>query len=426
MSRTNRSARRSCPSRRRTAHVARQRTARRPGRGPPSPRQALQHVPAASRRCRRAARGARATTPGHRLFADLGALDLEAGGRLPAVRVAYETWGTLNADGYNAVLVLHALTGDSHVTGRGRARAPDRRLVARDGRARAAHRHRPLLRGGAQRARRLPGHHRTVVHRAPDGRPWGGRFPYVTVARPGRRRDRARPTRSASRRGPSSSARPWAGCACSSGRAWAPEAGIEVRNVGAIATTAQTAGDQIAWSHPQLAAIRADPRFRDGDYYDAADGDGPHVGLGIARQIAHTTYRSAHELDQRFGRHPAGRRAPVRAAAGSPCSPTWTTTATSSPAGSTPTPTSCSPSRCSRTTWAATAAASRPRCSQITARTLVVAVDSDRLFPPAQSARLARWIPGAEPLRISRATSATTGSSSRPTSSARWSSEFLG
>jgi homoserine O-acetyltransferase len=38
--------------------------------------------------------------------------------------------------------------------------------------------------------------------------------------------------------------------------------------------------------------------------------------------------------------------------------------------------------------------------SQVTARTLVVAVDSDRLFPPAQSARLARWIPGADPLRI--------------------------
>ena len=37
-----------------------------------------------------------------RLFADVGAFDLEAGGRLPAVRVAYETWGTLNADGSNA------------------------------------------------------------------------------------------------------------------------------------------------------------------------------------------------------------------------------------------------------------------------------------------------------------------------------------
>ena len=52
----------------------------------------------------------------------------------------------------------------------------------------------------------------------------------------------------------------------------------------------------------QLGAILADPRYRDGDYYDAADGDGPHVGLGIARQIAHQTYRSSAELDERRGR----------------------------------------------------------------------------------------------------------------------------
>ena len=52
----------------------------------------------------------------------------------------------------------------------------------------------------------------------------------------------------------------------------------------------------------QLAAITADPKFRGGDYYDAADGDGPHVGIGIARMIAHTTYRSESELAERFGR----------------------------------------------------------------------------------------------------------------------------
>src|SRR5690606_26003150 len=55
--------------------------------------------------------------PGQRLFVDLGALTLEAGGRLPHVRLAYQTWGQLNAAGDNAVLVLHALTGDTHITG---------------------------------------------------------------------------------------------------------------------------------------------------------------------------------------------------------------------------------------------------------------------------------------------------------------------
>ena len=48
---------------------------------------------------------------------DIGAIDLERGGHLPDVTVAYETWGTLNAAADNAVLVEHALTGDSHVVG---------------------------------------------------------------------------------------------------------------------------------------------------------------------------------------------------------------------------------------------------------------------------------------------------------------------
>ena len=55
---------------------------------------------------------------GDRRFLDVaGPVRLERGGELPAVRVAYETWGELAPGGGNAVLVEHALTGDSHVTG---------------------------------------------------------------------------------------------------------------------------------------------------------------------------------------------------------------------------------------------------------------------------------------------------------------------
>ena len=50
----------------------------------------------------------------------------------------------------------------------------------------------------------------------------------------------------------------------------------------------------------RLLAIRHDPDFAGGDYYEA--GAGPVTGLGIARRIAHTTYRSSLELDVRFGR----------------------------------------------------------------------------------------------------------------------------
>ena len=87
-----------------------------------------------------------------------------------------------------------------------------------------------------------------------------------------------------------------------------------VPDAGAIApvgSTAATTADQIAWSTSQVAAITADPNFRGGDYYAAADGDGPHVGMGIARMIAHTTYRSESELAERFGRNYQGNGDPL-------------------------------------------------------------------------------------------------------------------
>ena len=51
-------------------------------------------------------------------------------------------------------------------------------------------------------------------------------------------------------------------------------------------------------------AIRSDPGWRGGDYHDAAAGGGPHRGLGLARRIAHVTYRSEPELGARFGGAP--------------------------------------------------------------------------------------------------------------------------
>ena len=52
----------------------------------------------------------------------------------------------------------------------------------------------------------------------------------------------------------------------------------------------------------QLEAIRIDPRFAGGDYYDAADGEGPHRGLALARRMALLNYRSPTELNLRFQR----------------------------------------------------------------------------------------------------------------------------
>ncbi|MFJ4232016.1 homoserine O-acetyltransferase [Cellulosimicrobium cellulans] len=333
---------------------------------------------------------------GRRQFADVGTFDLESGARLPDVRVAFETWGTLAPDGSNAVLVLHALTGDSHVSGpagEGHATAgwweslvgpgapidTDRWFVVA-----------PNVLGGCQGTT-------GPASTAPDGRPWGSRFPRVTT------RDQVAVEIELAR---SLGITSWAfvvGASMGGHRVleWAllgPEAGVDVVSLAAIATTAQTTGDQIAWAHPQLGAVRADPGFRGGDYYDAADGDGPHVGLGIARQIAHATYRSARELDERFGRLPQGGEDPFtdgRYAVQSYLDHHGDKLARRFDANSYVVLTeSMLTHDLGRDRGGVEAA-----LAQVAAHALVVAVDTDRLFLPADCARIAAGIPGAEPLR---------------------------
>jgi homoserine O-acetyltransferase len=176
----------------------------------------------------------------------------------------------------------------------------------------------------------------------------------------------------------------------------APE---RVEAIAAIATAAQTSGDQIAGFHTQLGAILADPRYADGNYYDAPDGEGPHVGLGIARQIAHQTYRSAYELDERFGRIPQGAEDPLeggRFAVQSYLDHHGDKLARRFDANT----------YVVLTRTMITHDLGRDRggveaaLAQVTARALVIAVDTDRLFPPAQSERIAAGIPGAGPVRL--------------------------
>lgn len=333
---------------------------------------------------------------GNRRFADVGTFDLESGGRLTDVRVAYETWGTLAPDGSNAVLVLHALTGDSHVTGPagpghttagwwqqlvgpGAPIDTDRWFVVA-----------PNVLGGCQGTT-------GPASPAPDGAPWGSRFPRVTA------RDQVAVEIELAH---ALGIRSWAlvvGASMGGHRVleWAvlgPESGVEVESVAAIATSAQTTGDQIAWAHPQIGAIQADPRFRGGDYYDADDGDGPHLGLGLARQIAHATYRSAQELDARFGRLPQGGEDPFtdgRYAVQSYLDHHGDKLARRFDANS----------YVLLTQSMLTHDLGRDRggveaaLASITAHALVVAVDSDRLFLPRDCERIAAGIPGAEPLR---------------------------
>jgi homoserine O-acetyltransferase len=77
--------------------------------------------------------------------------------------------------------------------------------------------------------------------------------------------------------------------------------------IGAICTIGSSAvatGDQIGTAAIQIRAIKGDPHFNNGDYYQQSIG--PVEGMGIARRIAHLTYRTESEMDVRFGRQLQG------------------------------------------------------------------------------------------------------------------------
>ncbi|MEO8105871.1 MAG: homoserine O-acetyltransferase [Actinomycetes bacterium] len=233
---------------------------------------------------------------GQRQFADVGALRLELGGSLPLVRVAYETYGRLNPDGSNAVLVLHALTGDSHLSGPAGQGHPTpgwwEPLLSAGGPLDPAEWFvvAPNVLGGCQGTT-------GPTSSAPDGRPWGSRFPRITV------RDQVVVER---RLTAALGVDAWAAVIGGSmggmrSLEWAITYPDALRAALVVAVGAAASADQIGTQTAQIAAITADPKWRGGDYHDAAAGDGPYVGMGVARRFAHLTYRTEVELDVRFG-----------------------------------------------------------------------------------------------------------------------------
>jgi homoserine O-acetyltransferase len=236
--------------------------------------------------------------PGRRQFVTFdGPIALEAGGSLPSVTVAYETWGTLAADASNAVLVLHALTGDSHATGPAEpghlhagwwdgvigpgAPIDTDRLFAVC----------PNVLGGCQGTT-------GPASEAPDGKPYGSRFPRITI------RDQVAVEAAFARDLGIERWHTVVGGSMGGMRVleWAVEHPARVARAIVISVGAQASAEQIALCHVQIRAIKADPKWRGGDYYDASPGDGPHAGLAIAREIGQITYRSELELHARFAR----------------------------------------------------------------------------------------------------------------------------
>lgn len=239
--------------------------------------------------------------PGRRQFVPLSPgrpFALEGGGQLRDAVIAYETFGTLAPDASNAVLVCHALTGDSHAAGGltpGHAAPGWWEGAIRPG-------------GGIDLDRYfvvcvnvLGGCQGTTGPASPhpeDGRPYGARFPVVSI------RDMVR---SQAVVADELGIRRWHSVIGGSmGGMQALEWGImypeRVRSVVVLASCEAATAQQIGWWSAGRRIIRLDPAWRDGDYYDAAPGEGPHEGLSVARMVSQITFRSDDVFTDRFGR----------------------------------------------------------------------------------------------------------------------------
>ncbi len=221
------------------------------------------------------------------LWADLGELALDLGGRLPSLRVAYRTWGTLAPGGDNAVVVCHALTGSADVDrwwtkmfGRGQALDPERDFVVCSN----------IL--GSCYGTTGP----TSVD--PDtGRPWLGAFPPVTV------RDMVAVQERLLRHLGVRRVRMVIGGSLGGMQAleWALLFPDLVESVVPIACAGRHSPWAIGLSEAQRFALCADPLWQGGRYDPERQ---PAAGLAAARMMAMCSYRSRESFEQRFGRRP--------------------------------------------------------------------------------------------------------------------------
>ena len=224
-----------------------------------------------------------------------GPLVLEQGGRLPEVTVAYETYGRLNPQRDNAVLICHALSGDSHVArhdddddpgwwdivvGPGKAIDTDRYFVIC-----------PNILGGCR------GTTGPNSINPETGRPYGADFPVITVG------DMVEVQRLlVDHLGIDGCGRVVGGSLGGHmALTWATQLPDRVAGAIAVATSPRLTSQALAFDVVGRNAILRDPAYQDGQYYD--NGPGPLVGLAIARMLGHITYLSREAMMQKFDAH---------------------------------------------------------------------------------------------------------------------------
>ncbi|MEV0687859.1 homoserine O-acetyltransferase [Nocardia sp. NPDC050378] len=226
----------------------------------------------------------------------IGDVTLENGAVVPDVRLAVQRWGELSPTLDNVVLVEHALTGDSHVVG-----GPDGAPGWWEGMVGPGA---PIdtdewcviatnVLGGCKGST-------GPSSLAPDGKPWGARFPWVTI------RDQV--TAEAQLLDLLGIERLGAVVGGSMGGMrvleWIIGHPQRVSAALVLAVGARATADQIGTQTTQMAIITADPDWQDGNYHGT--GRAPMTGMGLARRIAHLTYRTEGELEHRFANHAQG------------------------------------------------------------------------------------------------------------------------
>jgi len=228
------------------------------------------------------------------VFAADAPLRLDCGARIEAPRIAYRTWGALNAGRSNAILICHALTGDQHVAGRHPATGrpgwwtslvgpglpidPDRHFIVCSN-----------VVGGCMGSTgpSSPG---------PSGAAWGLSFPMITIADMVRAQAMLVESLGIERL----LAVVGGSMGAMQALQWAADYPGRVGASVVIAGAARHSAQNIAFHEVGRQAIMADPNWRGGDY--AALGVRPEKGLAVARMAAHITYLSQGALQRKFGR----------------------------------------------------------------------------------------------------------------------------
>ena len=220
---------------------------------------------------------------------------LQRGGRLGPVTLAYETWGELNATGDNAVLITHALTGNSHahnVEDPENPKAAWWNPLIGPGKYFDTSRYFVICSdviGGCS------GSTGPSSTNPATGRPYGMRFPVITI------RDMVHAQRKLIEHLGVRQLAMVAGGSIGGQQVleWAVTYPQMVAKAIVIAASAAVSAQAIAFNEVARQSIMADPSWQCGDYLPS---QGPSSGLAIARMLAMITYQSEESMEMRFGR----------------------------------------------------------------------------------------------------------------------------